>query len=347
MLYYTGLEEIVFSKHELLPEEPDELIIISGYLGPGPVKRLSELKKMKITLIGGMYSSGIDMRLLNSLKEIEKSNPALTIRYTQQEIHSKIYIWKCKNKTLSALTGSANFSSNGLRTDYRDSLADATRDTFKSLDIYYNFIFNHSSKEPKIKKNQKIIDYQISSVSENYQKNFEKKYSYDIPLYQFKDKHKVVPRSSGLNWGIARFGGSHTAAGDAYIRIPKDILINNDSLFKPFDSEFISPEGKRKRNSNPIELIWDDGTVMEASLEGIQIFNNKKYPKQLASYSLTQPFLKGKKISKKSILGRYIRNRLGVKVDEVITIDTLKGYGRDTITLSLIDEGVYYADFSI
>jgi len=81
MLYYTGLEEIVFSKHELLPEEPDELIIISGYLGPGPVKRLSELKKMKITLIGGMYSSGIDMRLLNSLKEIEKSNPALTIRY--------------------------------------------------------------------------------------------------------------------------------------------------------------------------------------------------------------------------------------------------------------------------
>lgn len=45
MLYYTGLEEIVFSKHELLPEEPDELIIISGYLGPGPVKRLSELKK--------------------------------------------------------------------------------------------------------------------------------------------------------------------------------------------------------------------------------------------------------------------------------------------------------------
>jgi hypothetical protein len=32
LLYYTGLEDIIFSKHELLSEEPDELIIISGYL---------------------------------------------------------------------------------------------------------------------------------------------------------------------------------------------------------------------------------------------------------------------------------------------------------------------------
>ena len=33
MLYYEGLEEVIFSKHELLSEEPDELIVISGFLG--------------------------------------------------------------------------------------------------------------------------------------------------------------------------------------------------------------------------------------------------------------------------------------------------------------------------
>ena len=75
--------------------------------------------------------------------------------------------------------------------------------------------------------------------------------------------------------------------------------------------------------------------------------NEKKYPKQLASFSSKQPFLNGERISKKSILGRYIRRRLNVDIDEVIKMSTLEDYGRTTITLSLIEEGVYYADFSV
>ena len=77
LLYYTGLEDIIFSKHELLSEEPDELIIISGYLGPSPVDRLSELPNMKIIVIGGMYPAGVDTRLYNSLEKIKQNNPNL------------------------------------------------------------------------------------------------------------------------------------------------------------------------------------------------------------------------------------------------------------------------------
>ena len=54
MLYYEGLEEFIFSKHEILSEAPDELIIISGFLGPAPVNRLKELSDMKVTVVGGM-----------------------------------------------------------------------------------------------------------------------------------------------------------------------------------------------------------------------------------------------------------------------------------------------------
>ncbi len=344
MLYYTGLEEVIFSKHELLSEIPDELIIISGYLGPAPIKRLNELENMKITIIGGMYTKGIDVRLLNSLERIKQNNPNISILYTKQEIHSKVYIWKKNNKILSALIGSANFSSNGLRTDYRESLADATRDTFNPLDIYYNFILNHSSKEVTINKKQKIISLDTPKNNTTI-KNTQLKFNFNIPLY---NSNHTVPELSGLNWGRARlFNNAHTSIGDAYIRLPKDLLKTNQMLIKPFDPEFDTPNGKRKRNSNPIELIWDDGTIMEASLEGIQVFNNKKYPKQLSSFSSSTPFLDGKKIAKKSILGRYIRNRLGVLIDELITIETLNNYGRDTITLSLIEDGVYYADFSV
>ena len=69
------------------------------------------------------------------LQFAKQNNSNLIIKYSSQEIHSKIYIWRSKGKTLTALIGSANFSSNGLRTDYRESLADATRDTFNPLDI--------------------------------------------------------------------------------------------------------------------------------------------------------------------------------------------------------------------
>lgn len=72
MLYYEGLEEVIFSKHELLSEEPDELVVISGFLGPAPVERLNELSDMKITVIGGMYPSGLDARLWSSLEKISK-----------------------------------------------------------------------------------------------------------------------------------------------------------------------------------------------------------------------------------------------------------------------------------
>ena len=347
MLYYTGIEEVIFSKHEILPEEPDELIIISGYLGPAPIKRLSELKNMQITVIGGMYPSGIDARLLDSLEQIKKSNNSLTIKFAEQEIHSKIYIWKNKGKILSALIGSANFSSNGLRTDYRESLADATRDTFSPLELYSQFILKHSSETPTISAKQEIINLKTITVNETID-SYNKKHSFDIPLYNLSKRSKQVPLSSGLNWGRARLtSNAHVAAGDAYIRLPKEILNNNQSLLNPFNPDFTTPDGKRKRNSDPIELIWDDGFVMEASLEGVQEFKGKKYPKQLASFSSKQPILDGQRISKKSILGRYLRNRLNVDIDEAITMETLENYGRDTITLSLIEEGLYYADFSV
>ncbi|WP_289092641.1 restriction endonuclease PLD domain-containing protein [uncultured Streptococcus sp.] len=342
MLYISGLEDVIFSKHEILADEPDELIIISGFLGPAPVQRLSEFDNIKITVIGGMYRSGIDARLWDSLEKIDEKNSNLKLLFTTTEIHSKIYIWKRNGKILAALIGSANFSSNGLRTDYRESLADATRDTFSPLEEYYKFIIDNSVEKPHLRKDQEILDFQVTDTKIDEVAKSNLRYSIEIPLYDTKTNE--VPPKSGLNWGLS---AGHVALGDAYIRIPKEIIKENNQLFKPFDPDFMTPEGKRKRNSDPIELIWDDGVIMEASLEGVQFYNNEKYPKQLASYSSKKVFVDGEKISKKSILGRYLRNRLGIGINELITMETLSTYGRNTISLSLIGDGVYYAEFSV
>ncbi|ETS92684.1 restriction endonuclease PLD domain-containing protein [Veillonella sp. AS16] len=345
MLYYKNLEQIIFSKHELLSDEPDELLIISGYLGPAPIERLRELPNMKITIIGGMYSNGIDARLLNSLNLIKSQNDKLNILYSRQEIHSKIYIWKKDDKILSALIGSANFSSNGLRTDFRESLADATRDTFSPLKEYAKFILNEVTETPPLKSTQAIIEFDtnfnISHITDFKQKRL---FTVDIPLYsETQANGKFIPKKSGLNWC---FANAHVSAGDAYIRIPKSIIKLGTELIKPYDTSYVSTS-TRRRNSDSIEIIWDDGVVMEASLEGEQKYDNKIYPKQIASYKAQRPYLDGIRISTKSILGRYLRKRLNVSLDDLITLETLENYGRTTITLSLIEEGTYYADFSV
>ncbi|MCR8968241.1 hypothetical protein [Streptococcus zalophi] len=50
----------MFSKHKILVESPYELKIIIDFLELALVERLKELLNMKMTVIGGMYPSGIN-----------------------------------------------------------------------------------------------------------------------------------------------------------------------------------------------------------------------------------------------------------------------------------------------
>ena len=340
MLYYKDLENKIFTKHELTSEEPDELIIISGFVGPAPLSRLKDLG-FKVTVIGGMYSGGMNKTLWKSIEQLKNENENLTMLFSNIEIHSKIYIWRREGKILTALIGSANFSSNGLRNDFRESLAEATRDTFEPLNEYYSFIKNNSTSTPQINESNSItIDFTEIGSTKKPSKDI--KYSCDLPLYS--SSRNQVQERGGLNWG---FSSGHVAEGDAYIALPKDVIRENPMLFKPYEEGYEFEGSRRRRNSDPIEIIWDDGYIMDASFEGNQIIDGETYPKQLASYSAKIPSLNGERISKKSILGRYLRKRLNVGVNHQITCEDLEKYGRTYISLSLIDEGVYYADFSV
>lgn len=338
ILYNKDLEELVFAHHVNLSDEPDELIIISGYLGPAPVKRLNELD-FNVTVVGGMYTGGMNSKIWETLLKCKENNPKLNIMFSKEEIHAKAYVWKKGNKVLSALIGSANFSSNGLRNDYREILADVSRDTFKALIDYFEYIKSNSIEQPSIKESVGQEDIEFTGNEKIDKENL--KYTCKLPLYSLRNNQ--VHEKGGLNWG---FSSGHVAEGDGYIALPKEIIKNNLNLFKPFDQNYQSKGGK-KRNSDPVEIIWDDGYIMPASFEGAQNIDGLTYPKQITSYSAKTPRLNGKRISKKSILGRYLRNRIGVPVDYLITMDDLNNYGRTDITLSLIEEGIYYADFSV
>ncbi len=137
-----------------------------------------------------------------------------------------------------------------------------------------------------------------------------------LELYSLKIND--VPPKSGLNWCLA---DAHVAEGDAYITLTTAFFYNNPDFF-PIRGEII-------------EVNWDDGTRMFCLLEGKQQINGKFYPKQISSYN------------KKAELGKYIRSRLNVKLDHLVTMNDLINYGRKDIDVTKIDSHKFYFDFHV
>lgn len=137
-------------------------------------------------------------------------------------------------------------------------------------------------------------------------------------LELFSPRMGDVPERSGLNWG---FADAHVSTADAYIALRTDFFLNYPNFFPPHGSV--------------INVIWDDGVRMTCLLEGTQRINGNVEPKQISTYD------------DKSELGIYLRDRIGVSCNYLITIEDLLNYGRTDIDVSLLDNGDYYFDFSV
>jgi len=323
MLFNTNLEEIIFHRHETVPS--DELVILSGYLGPNPVDRLKNLP-LNSTVIYGMYGDrGIQQRLHNALINIQITIPRINIFYSTVPIHSKCYIWKNQNLIQHALIGSANFSTNGLSTPYREILAETTYDTFQPLHDYIDRVMTNSilcTDIQDVRDGTTIIQTPSIQISTQFCR------------MSLLGRGDILYSASGLNWGQ---GNGHVAPNDAYIAIKKDYIRQYPNLF-PQKQDFTTMTnigGRQNRHNDIVEIIWDDGMIMDGLFEGSQDENGLKYPKQISSFP------------KKSFMGEYLRHRLGVPSGQPVTIDDLQRYGRTDIDISLQDEGIYYFDFSV
>lgn len=138
----------------------------------------------------------------------------------------------------------------------------------------------------------------------------------DLELYSIRDM-RVQPQA-GLNWGLA---DAHVNSEDAYIALTTAFFHNNPHFFPSHGSV--------------IDIEWDDGMKMHCLLEGTQIINGTTYPKQISSYD------------DKSIIGHYLRQRLGVGPTHMITMADLMHYGRNNVAVTHLGGNKYYFDFHI
>ncbi len=320
MLYKENLENIIFHRHEIF--EADEIIVLSGYVGPSPVRKLTALP-LQSTLVYGMYGSdGIKPSLHNSLTEIQHSSADLNIFYSQLPVHSKAYIWRNSGKIIHALVGSANFSVNGLTTPYREILAETTFDTFDPLNDYIQHILNNSFSCLEIR------DFEVGLAKPSDVG--------DICHMTLLDPNTgEVPPISGLNWG--QNPKNHTRPNDAYIPVRTSHIKEFPELFLPkqLNPFKVDAGGRVQRHNDAVEIIWDDGVNMEGLFEGSQSIAEIVYPKQISSFPI------------KSEIGEYVRNRLSVPSGQPVRRHHLDAYGRTDIEVSLIGEGIYKFDFSV
>lgn len=321
MLFNQDLENIVFHRHEI--HQSDELIVLSGYLGPKPVERLRELP-FNSTVIYGMYGDkGIQRRLHNALIELQRELDNVNIYYSKTAIHSKCYIWKRESNISHALIGSANFSINGLCTPYREVLAETTHDTFAPLSSYIDRVMENSvlCTDISLPEIENDIPNGIQSDSE-------------VCRVSLLDNNGIVQLRSGLNWGHGR---GNVSIDDACLVIRKPYIREYPPLFPPIQdySPMLISGSRSHRKNDQVEIVWDDGIVMGGLLEGKQTELGVDYPKNFSSSP------------RKNIMGEYIRTRLGVPSGIRVTLADLERYGRTHIDISLQGEGIYFFDFSV
>jgi len=316
MLFTENLEEIIFQRHELV--ESDELIVISGYVGPKPIQRLHSLPFYSKVIYGMYGAEGIQKTLHNSLLILQDSIENINIFYSKLPVHSKCYAWRNKGQIVHALVGSANFSTNGLTTPYREILAETTRDTFSPLNDYISRVLNNSISCLELA----VEDILVASATK-------------ICFLTLLGKDGEVQNAAGLNWG--QNPANHTTKSDAYIKIRVQDVSQFSELFPPKQMNPLRFDGRGRmhRHNDAIEILWDDGVNMDGLLFGNQKIDGVLYPKQITSFPHA------------SEMGIYFRNRLGVPIDQPIRKHHLLKYGRTDVEVSKISEGVYKFDFSV
>lgn len=312
MLHYKNLNKLFF---ESVPQQATDFIALSGFLGPDPIKKLEELP-FKSTIIYGLQKENQKFLLHQQLLGLHNDNRK--IYYPDIACHSKCYLWLKGNTPIKGLIGSANFSSNGLYNDYRETLLEVDENQLYVMKGYIEIILN-SARECNT-----VVVEEKEEVEVAYNKEICEMILYDPKTGQTHNGH-------GLNWGLA---DANVRPNDACIPIRMEHIRKYPKLFPPLQP---NPETRKGTLKEVVEYVWDDGVVMQGRLEGSQPLPNSdlKFPKQLASFPHKDEF------------GIYIRERLNIPLGHRILREDLIRYGRDTISFSLIEEGVYYLDFSV
>ena len=350
-VYVDGLEQVVIDN----ASSSDEIAIISGYCSPDTIEKIARLGK-KLDFYFGMASRGaLTPLLLNKLQDLQQNHANLNIFVVSDyHVHTKCYIFKENGDIKNILVGSANCSINGLRSgENSELLVDLNKNELinqqylNDLDLYCLEVAQSSL--PIDNKEILVFPQSVTTRSKgtgSYKYKISKNpFVALIPLFRIKGAKKVVPDSSGLNWGNQK---GHTKKGsmESYFAVTAELIDNHPIVFPFKPQKRNTTSGKITRDYDPITVLWDDGTVMEMIFSGTGVERPskgnrtpdepyKQYPKQLTSAD-----------GGGAKLGTYIRRRMGLSPTHKITMSDLSSFKNKYVEFTYMQDGYYEASFS-
>ena len=213
MLHYKNLNSLFF---ESFPNQATEFIALSGYVGPEPIRKLGNLP-FNSKIIFGLQKENQKISLHNQLQGLHNDNRK--IFYPDIACHSKCYLWLNGQVPIKGLIGSANFSSNGLFNDYRETLLEVDKNQLFVLKGYIDLILNSA-----VECNTVIIT-EAPELTQVYNKEVCNMILYDPQTGETQNSH-------GLNWGLA---DAHVRLNDACIPLRMEHIKNILNYFLHFN----------------------------------------------------------------------------------------------------------------
>ena len=127
----------------MYPAETTNFYAVSGFVGPEPLSKLKQLH-FNSTVIYGLQRETPDPVLHRELTKIHCDK--VCILYPETPSHSKCYLWVAGDRPLRGLVGSANFSTNGLNNNFRETLMEVERPDLHAIWAYFKLISKNQQK---------------------------------------------------------------------------------------------------------------------------------------------------------------------------------------------------------
>jgi len=302
----------------------NKLYIVSGYASPAIVYRhLNTNTGFSVVLLIGMAArDGIRLGSHNTFKKLatEEFPDRFSCRYSTADkpAHLKLYGWFNGVNPKKGFAGSANYSQPAFSNSQIEAMVECEATPIKSV---YEALAEESIDclDPTVISRINLYDERRTITRKVYADGqieyIEEPTGRDVVLQSFRESvtlslltgRNEVGDRSGVNWG-QRPGRN---PNQAYIPVP--VAIRRSGFFPPIGQHFI--------------ILTDDDKSMDcviAQQGGKAIETHKN----------------------NSILGAYIRDRLGLPSGQKIRMADFENYGRSDITIQKIDSETYYLDFS-
>ena len=297
----------------------DKLIIISGYVSHNMaswhMKKINEesLPPIKISLIAGMYPiDGVNLDLHEGLKDLvnfrDKDYSSFECKYIYQGA-------PVHSKIYLWMKDDEPFVAFAGSANYtRNGFGKLQREYVVECDPIEAYNFYQTIEPDSIVCNHGEVEEYIKFYKNQKISQVEhdaKHSSLEKVTLSLLTSRGDVGHGSGINWGI-RKDGTKREPNQAYIAVPANVA---RSGFFPL-------------NKTHFSAITDDQKQLIFRIE------------QANDKALTTPL-------NNSLLGEYLRNRIGVANGSFVTKEDLERYGRTDVTFYKIDDEQFFMDFSV